>query len=374
MRYFLIAGEASGDLHASNLMKGLLIQDPQAEFRFMGGDLMERVAGERIVHYRATSYMMLDVLFHLGKIFRTLRRIKSEIRTWKPDVVIPVDYPGFNIRIARFATRLGIKVFYYISPKVWAWKQKRVKKLKKYTGRLFVILPFEVEFFRRFGVETEFFGHPLVDEVDHFRKSFEGENSWKSRQGMDDRPIIALLAGSRRKEIEAMLPSMVQVAAAHPNYRFVVAGAPSIEPAFYDDFIQGTGVEIVHGETYALLESAWAGLITSGTATLEAALFHLPQVVLYRTSWLAYSLGKRLIKTTFISLVNLILGKKLVVEIIQKKLYELADQELSRILQDQNYRAGMEKGYQTLKASLGEPGVSGRIAHRMVELLNTIAK
>ncbi|MEN8228823.1 MAG: lipid-A-disaccharide synthase [Bacteroidota bacterium] len=369
MKYFLIAGEASGDLHASNLMKGLKQHDPLAEFRFMGGDLMKAVSDGMVVHYRETNYMMLDVLLHLGKIFKSMRRVKSEIQNWQPDVVIPVDFPGFNMRMARFASSLGLKVFYFISPKVWAWKQRRVKLLQKFTSRLFVILPFEVEFFRRFDMEVEYFGNPLVDEIYNFRKEFKGKESWKKKHGMDDKPIVALLAGSRRKEIDAMLPHMVKVAGEHKEYRFVVAGAPSIEPSLYDHHLRGSDVGIVYHETYALLESAMAGLITSGTATLEAALFDVPQVVLYKTGWLAAGIGKRLIKINFISLVNLIYGKQLVAEIIQRDLTERAMKELSRILEDAGYRNEMKEGYKSLQRNLGEYGVSQRIGHRMVELL-----
>jgi len=374
MKYFLIAGEASGDLHASNLMKGLIQHDPRAEFRFMGGDLMKSVSANLVVHYHDTSYMMLDVLFHLGKIFKTLRLVKTEIRNWQPDVVIPVDYPGFNMRLARFTSSLGIKVFYFISPKVWAWKQRRVKQLKRYTNRLFVILPFEVEYFRRFGMEVEYFGNPLVDGIHEFREKFQGAETWKQKQKMDPRPIVALLAGSRIKEIESMLPSMVKVSREHPDFQFVVAGAPSINPDFYNKYLQGSDVGIVYQETYALLESAMAGLITSGTATLETALFEVPQVVLYRTGSLAYGIAKRLIKINFISLVNLICGKQLVVEVIQRDLYNRANEELSRILDDSGYRTSMVEGYKVMKADLGEHGVSRRIGNRMVELLKSELK
>jgi len=369
MKYFLIAGEASGDLHASNLMKGLKQHDPLAEFRFMGGDLMKAVSEGLVVHYRETSYMMLDVLLHLGKIFKSMSRVKAEIQNWQPDVVIPVDYPGFNLRMARFATSIGLKVFYFISPKVWAWKQRRVKLLKKFTSSLFVILPFEVDFFGKLDMKVEYFGNPLVDEIYNFRKDFEGEAAWRLKHGFDKKPIVALLAGSRRKEIEAMLPPMVKVAMNHPEYRFVIAGAPSIEASLYDHHLRGSNVGIVYQETYALLESAMAGLITSGTATLEAALFDVPQVVLYRTGSLAYGIGKRLIKINFISLVNLIYGKQLVTEIIQRDLFERAFKELSRILDDAGYREGMKEGYKSLQKNLGEYGVSQRIGSRMVELL-----
>jgi len=369
MKYFLIAGEASGDLHASNLMKGLMEADPDASFRFMGGDLMNGVYNGMILHYRETSYMMLDVLFHLRKIFRNFRKVKKEIREWQPDVIIPVDYPGFNIRLARYATSLGIKVFYYISPKVWAWKQRRVKKLKKYTSYLFSILPFEKAFFRQFGMEVEYFGNPLVDGAHEFKRNFEGVDSWKKRHGVDKKPVVALLSGSRKKEIEAMLPVMVEVARHHPGYHFMVAGAPSIDPSLYDSYLRGSGVGIDYHETYALLESSVAGLITSGTATLEAALLNVPQAVLYKTGSVAYSLAKRLIKINFISLVNLIYGKQLVLEIIQYELFNRANDELSRILGNDEYRTNILKGYSTLQSSLGEYGVSGRISRRMVELL-----
>jgi lipid-A-disaccharide synthase len=369
MKYFLIAGEASGDLHASNLMKGLQEADPGAEFRYMGGDRMRGVSDGMMMHYRETSYMMLDVLFHLGKIFRTMRAIKRTIIQWQPDVLIPVDYPGFNMRMSRFAYTHGIKVFYYISPKVWAWNQKRVIKLKKYTHRIFAILPFEVEFFRRFGMEVEYSGNPLVDQVTGFREKFEGEVAWKKRHGLDEKPLVALLSGSRVKEIETTLPPMTRLAEDHPGYQFVVAGAPSIDPAIYEGYLSGTDIRIVYGETYALLESATAGVINSGTATLEAALFELPQVVLYRTSRLAYAIAKRLIKVNFISLVNLIYGHRLVEEIIQKNMLELTRKELARLLDDEPYRKSMQQGYRELIATLGEPGVARRIGRRMKELL-----
>jgi lipid-A-disaccharide synthase len=369
MKYFLIAGEASGDLHASNLMKGVLTYDPDARFRFMGGDRMREVRDGLVLHYRETSYMMLDVVFHLRKIFRNLRKLKREIREWQPDVVIPVDYPGFNLRMAKYSTSLGIKVFYYISPKVWAWKQRRVTTLKRYTDYLFTILPFEQDFFQQFNMEVEYFGNPLVDAVDEFKQGFEGHEAWKQKHGLDEKPVVALLAGSRKREIEAMLPVMVEVAGQFPDYQFMVAGAPSIAPSMYEQYLNGTGVEVVYQETYALLETAVAGLITSGTATLEAALFNVPQVVLYRTGSLAYHLAKRVIKVNFISLVNLILGKELVLEIIQKELFNRAHAELSRILEDSDYRGNISNGYSTLQSSLGKPGVSRRIGKRMVKLL-----
>jgi len=369
MKYFLIAGEASGDLHASNLMKELKKQDPDAEFRFMGGDLMQEVSDGLVMHYRETSYMLLDVFFHLGKIFRNMRKIKAQLQNWNPDLFIPVDYAGFNLRIARYARRLDIRVFYYISPKVWAWQEHRVKKLRRYAERVFSILPFEVEYFKRFQVKVEYFGNPLVDEVGRFRKGFEGAEAWRKKHQLGHKPLVALLAGSRTKEIESTLPPMLRLASEHPGYTFVVAGAPSIERALYDLYLKDSEVKIVYGETYPLLETSFAGLITSGTATLEAALFDLPQAVLYKTSTWAYHIVKPLIKINFISLVNLIYGKQLVLEIIQKDLYGRSEEELSRILEDADYRKGMKEGYQAIRKELGEKGVSERIAGQMVELL-----
>jgi len=370
MKYYLIAGEASGDLHAANLMKVLLETDSEAEFRYMGGDLMQEVSGGMLMHYRETNYMMLDVLFHLRKIFRNISLIKRDVLEWKPDVLIPVDYPGFNMRITRFASTKGIRVFYYILPKVWAWKQRRVNSLKLYVDRLFSILPFEVEFFSRFNMEVEYFGNPLVDHVESFREQFEGEGGWRERHGLGDLPLVALLAGSRKKEIETTLPAMLVLAGERPDYQFVVAGAPSIPTSLYEQFLQGSNVKIVYNETYALLECAEAGLVTSGTATLEAALFELPQVVLYRTSRVAYTIAKRLIKINFISLVNLIYGKKLVEEVIQNKLAKRARNEFNRILDNHDYRREMQEGYRVLKDGLGKRGVSQRIGQRMNELLN----
>ena len=373
MKYFLIAGEASGDLHASNLMRGLIRADPQARFRYMGGEQMEGVAEGRIIHYRETNYMMLDVLLHLRKIIRAMRTLKEEIRRWRPDVVIPVDYPGFNLRMSRFVHSLGISVFYFISPKVWAWKQRRVAALKKYTDRLFVILPFEVDFFRRFGMEVEYQGNPLVDPVSRFLQDFEGAKRWRQRHGLDQRPLVALLAGSRKKEIEAMLPLMVRLSKDFPDVQCVVAGAPSIDPGFYRPYLEGSTVGIVFGETYGLLASSRAGIVTSGTATLEAAMLGCPQVVVYKTGWPAYSLAKWIIKVNFISLVNLILGRELVKEIIQKDLYNRMKDELERILTDPSRQEAMQAGYREIMEKLGEEGVSSRIGKTMVELLKTEA-
>jgi lipid-A-disaccharide synthase len=370
MKYFLIAGEASGDLHASRLMEALKEVDAEADFRYMGGDLMAARAPGRILHYKETSFMFLDVLLHLGKIYRSMRLVREEIRSWEPDVVIPVDYPGFNLRMARFAHGLGRRVYYYITPKVWAWKERRVRSLKSFVRRRFVILPFEVEWYRQRGVEVDYFGNPLVDGREDFLKEYPGTESFREEHGLDERPIVALLAGSRTGEISRMLPVMVRIAATRPAYQFVVAGAPSMEEALYASFLEGSPVRLVHDATYALLAASRAALVTSGTATLETAIFGVPQVVLYRTSRVAYGIARHLVDVPFISLVNLILGRELVKEVIQKDLYVESERELSRILDDSLHREAMLEGYRELTGKLGKPGVSRRIAGRMVECLN----
>ena len=364
MRYFLIAGEASGDLHASALMRALQREDPEAEFRFMGGEGMEAVSPGMIMHYKETSYMMLDVLFHLRKIFRNLVLVKRQITEWKPDVVIPVDYPGFNMRILRFAARKDIRVYYYISTKVWAWKQRRVKDLRRYASRVFVIFPFEVEWFAARGLEVSYAGNPLMDGVNAFMKDFDPE-VWKKEQEYDQRPLVALLPGSRTKEIEGLLPVMVNIARAFPGSQFVVAGAPSMPAEFYAPFLDNTGVKLVQDATYSLLASANTALVTSGTATLETALFNLPQVVMYRTSSLAYSIAKRLVRVKYISLVNLILNRPLLREVIQKELLDGTQEEFERIHVEGERRSAIIRGYEELGQALGGNGVSDRIAVEM---------
>jgi len=366
MKYFLIAGEASGDLHASALMRALRKEDPAAEFRYMGGEGMEAVSPGMVMHYKETSYMMLDVLFHLRKIFRNLALVKKQIAEWKPDVVIPVDYPGFNMRILRFAARKGFRVYYYISPKVWAWKQRRVKDLRRHASRVFVIFPFEVEWFAGKGMEVSYLGNPLMDGRSEFIRNFSSEQ-WKREQGLDQRPLVALLPGSRRSEIKGLLPVMLDIARAHPESQFVVAGAPSMPVEFYAPLLNSSGVKLIHDSTYALLASAQTALVTSGTATLETALFKVPQVVMYRTSSLAYSIAKRLIRVKHISLVNLILDRPLVREVIQKKLLDGTREEFERIHGDGTPRQAILSGYEELGTALGESGVSHRIAVEMIK-------
>ena len=369
MKYFLVVGEASGDLHASNLMKGILKADPDAEFRYAGGDLMKAVAPGLFRDYRETSFMMLDVLFNLRKIFRHIASIKQEMLRWKADVNILVDYPGVNLRLAKFAKPRGLKVFYYITPTVWAWKKGRVKILRDYTDRCFVIFPFEVDFLRDHDIEAEFHGNPLLDSIDSYSKKAMSKDAFYSEAGLDKRPLAALLAGSRKQEIKRLLPLMIQVSEQFKAYQFVIAGAPSVEEDFYKKIIGGHDITLVNNRTYDLLSHAEAGIVTSGTATLESALFNLPQVVIYKTTWMAYIIAKWLIKIGFISQVNLIFGSKLVEEVIQFDMLKRVRDELSKILTDEAYRKEMRHGYRLIREKLGEPGVSDRLGQRMVELV-----
>ena len=371
MKYFLIAGEASGDLHASNLMKGIRESDPEAVFRFMGGDLMQAVApGGLFRHYREANIMgIFQVLFNLRAIAANFRMVKREIRHFAPDAVILVDYAGFNLRIARFAKKNQWKVFYYISPKVWVWRKGRIKSLKKYVDRLFVIFPFEQDFFAREGMEVEFHGNPLTDAVASFEAERPERTAFLQENNLDDKPIVALLAGSRRQEILNCLPVMTLVANRFPGFQFVVAGAPSVDPFYYDSFLEDSPVKIVYNKTYALLSHARAGIITSGTATLETALFDVPQVVIYKTGSFTYRLGRLFVKFRFFSLVNLIYGDELVKEFLQFDLVGKTRGELAALLEDDEYREKIRKGYADIGRMIGPPGASMRAGKKMVSLL-----
>ena len=320
MRYYLIVGEASGDLHASNLMRALRREDPEAEFRFFGGDLMAKVGGVCVRHYKSLAYMgFVPVLLHLRTILRNMDFCKNDVEAWNPDVLILVDYPGFNLKIAQYIKlHTQIPVFYYISPKIWAWKEYRIKNIKRDVDALFSILPFEVEFYRKHGYPVHYVGNPCVDAVDAFRKSFkETFDDFVSAHHWGKKPVVALLAGSRKQEIKDNLQLMIQAARSFPDYQFVVAGAPGIEPDFYRQYIDAD-TEIVFGETYRLLSHAAAALVTSGTATLETALFRVPQVVCYYTAAgkLVSLLRRLVLKVPFVSLVNLIAGKEVVTELV----------------------------------------------------------
>lgn len=367
MRYYLIAGEASGDLHGSNLLRALRQEDPRAEFRAWGGDLMEAQGAELVKHYRDLAFMgFWEVVTHLGTILRNLRFCKRDILRYQPDVLILVDYPGFNLRIARWAAARGIRVFYYISPQLWAWHSSRVKQIRKSIERLYVILPFEPDFYAQYNYEVDYVGHPLLDVVE----GFEAPDQFREQHQLDERPIIALLPGSRKQEIRRMLEGMLFMSTDFPDYQFVVAGAPSQPEEFYREFLRDyPGVKFISNQTYALLSSATAALVTSGTATLETALFRVPQVVCYRGSALSYSIARRLIQVPYISLVNLIMDKPLVAELIQHDFRrERLREELQKLLNPAQADL-LQQGYEELHKKLGGPGASSRTAKLMVQRL-----
>jgi lipid-A-disaccharide synthase len=375
MKYYLIVGEASGDLHASNLMQALKKEDQDAEFRFFGGDLMSAQGGTRVKHYKELAYMgFIPVLLHLRTIFSNMKRCKEDIVAYAPDVVILVDYPGFNLSIAKFVkTQTKIPVYYYISPKIWAWKEYRIKNIKRYVDELFSILPFEVEFFHGHQYPIHYVGNPTVDAVETFRANHpEDFNAFTTANGLTDQPIIALLAGSRKQEIKDNLPDMLKAASKFSDYQLVLAGAPGISPEYYERYIQGTKVNIIFGQTYRLLQQSSAALVTSGTATLETALFRIPQVVCYHTpigKVIAF-LKKRILKVKFVSLVNLVAGKEVVRELVADTMtLQNIEAELDAILYNKVKRQQMLDDYDQMIQILGPAGASEKAAREMFNLL-----
>lgn len=379
MKYYLIVGEASGDLHASNLMRALQHEDSQAEFRFFGGDLMKAVGGTCVKHYRELAYMgFIPVLLHLRTIFRNMDFCKKDVEAWQPDVLILVDYPGFNLKIAEYIKRhTQIPVYYYISPKIWAWKEYRIKNIKRDVDELFSILPFEVDFFKKHQYPIHYVGNPCVDAVDDFRrKGQETFSEFVTANGLEDKPIIALLAGSRRQEIKDNLTRMIEAARSFPQYQFVVAGAPGIEPDFYKRYIDSS-TKIVFGQTYRLLQQAEAALVTSGTATLETALFRVPQVVCYYISAgkLVSFLRRYILKVKYISLVNLIADREVVTELVADGMtVSNIKKELAKIISGGNGRSRMLSEYDRLIGILGEPGASERAAAQITAFLKARRK
>ena len=372
MKYYLIVGEASGDLHASHLMKALLKEDPKAEFRFFGGDMMSAVGGTRVRHYRELAYMgIIAVLLHLRTILRNMAFCKRDIVEWRPDAVILVDYPGFNLKIAKYVhEQTKIPVYYYISPKIWAWKEYRIKEIKRNVDELFSILPFEVPFFeQKHHYPIHYVGNPTAEEVRQFRAVYNvsGEE-FRREHGLDERPIIALLAGSRKQEIAGNLPQMIAAARRFGGYQLVLAAAPGIDAEFYDAFIGGSDVHVVRGETYALLSHADTALVTSGTATLETALFRVPQVVCYNTALpkLVGFLRRLVLKVKYVSLVNLIADREVVPELVANTFSEanIAEQ-LKRLLPDGAARREMLEGYEEVWRKIGEDSPSERTAKEM---------
>ncbi|MCM0316041.1 lipid-A-disaccharide synthase [Bacteroides fragilis] len=375
MKYYLIVGEASGDLHAFHLMAALKEEDPRAEFRFFGGDMMAAVGGTMVKHYKELAYMgFIPVLLHLRTIFANMKRCKEDIVAWAPDVVILVDYPGFNLDIAKFVhAKTKIPVYYYISPKIWAWKEYRIKNIRRDVDELFSILPFEVEFFEGHQYPIHYVGNPTVDEVTAFKAANpETFADFISDNELADKPIIALLAGSRKQEIKDNLPDMIRAASAFPDYQLVLAAAPGISPEYYAEFVKGTNLQVIFGRTYRLLQQADVALVTSGTATLETALFRVPQVVCYHTpvGKLVSFLRKHILKVKFISLVNLIAGREVVRELVADTMtVENMRNELKRLLFQEDYRRKMLDGYEEMARLLGPEGAPRHAAREMVKLL-----
>lgn len=375
MKYYLIVGEASGDLHASHLMAALKEEDPRAEFRFFGGDMMAAVGGTMVKHYKELAYMgFIPVLLHLRTIFANMKRCKEDIVAWAPDVVILVDYPGFNLDIAKFVhAKTKIPVYYYISPKIWAWKEYRIKNIRRDVDELFSILPFEVEFFEGHQYPIHYVGNPTVDEVTAFKAANpETFADFISDNELADKPIIALLAGSRKQEIKDNLLDMIRAASAFPDYQLVLAAAPGISPEYYAEFVKGTNLQVIFGRTYRLLQQADVALVTSGTATLETALFCVPQVVCYHTpvGKLVSFLRKHILKVKFISLVNLIAGREVVRELVADTMtVENMRNELKRLLFQEDYRRKMLDGYEEMARLLGPAGAPRHAAREMVKLL-----
>ena len=417
MKYYIIAGEASGDLHGSNLVKGLLEKDPSAQIRAWGGELMRQAGAEVVKDYRENSIMgFVEVVANIGKILGNMKECCKDILAFNPDVVILIDYPGFNMKIAKFAKKHGLKVFYYIAPKVWAWKERRVHKIKRYVDKLFIIFPFEVEYFRKWGIETVYRGNPLLDSVCNFSHAGESRAAFEARTSPKRQvicttaaepataaaamPIIAALAGSRKMETSFLLPRIVRTALAMPQYRFIIAAAPSMEPEYLKKIIQkelaaagapaGTSqagsnktqscishtqagrcnIEIMYGETYAVLQQSVAAIISSGTASLEAALLKTPQVVCYGGNPISFYIAKAVVKLKYISLANLILDKLIFKEILQNDCTPAnISAELEALINQKTYRDAMLADYDKVHQLLGGGGASGRIAEAMIEEL-----
>lgn len=362
MKYYIIAGEASGDLHGSNLMKELLLLDPNAEIRFWGGDLMQQQGGTLIKHYKELAFMgFTEVVKNLNTILNNIKFCKKDILNFKPDAIIFIDYPGFNLRIAQWAKKLKIKTHYYISPQIWAWKENRIKAIKRDVDQMYVILPFEKDFYeKKHQYKVHFVGHPLIDAIQNFRNQKREDFYLKNK--LPNKPIIALLPGSRKQEISKKLEVMLGVVSDFKEYQFVIAGAPGQDIAFYQIFLKQQNITLVTGQTYELLEVAHAALVTSGTATLETALFKVPEIVCYKANRISYEIAKRIITLRFISLVNLIMDKEIVKELIQKECSpKHISKQLKQILDSKN-RETIIQEYHNLEKKLGGIGASKKTA------------
>uniref|UniRef100_UPI00404A9804 lipid-A-disaccharide synthase n=1 Tax=Flavobacterium sp. TaxID=239 RepID=UPI00404A9804 len=370
MKYYIIAGEASGDLHASNLMKSLLQQDPKADIRFWGGDLMQKVGGTLVKHYRDLAFMgFWEVVTNLTTIVKNLKFCKDDIKKFNPDALIFIDYPGFNMRIAKWAKERKIATHYYISPQIWAWKENRIKDIKRDFDHLYVILPFEKDFYeKKHGFPVHFVGHPLIDAIKNSKKP--NEEKFRRNNQLSAKPIIALLPGSRQQEINKMLTEMLSVVNDFPQYQFIIAGAPGQSREFYSPYLINKNVGFIQNQTYSLLQFSHAALVTSGTATLETALFKVPEVVLYKGNWISYQIAKRIITLKYISLVNLIMDEEIVTELIQEKCNtKQIKLELTKIL-NPIIREKLIKQYHVLEEKLGGAGASDHVAKLIIEKIN----
>ena len=362
MKYYIIAGEASGDLHGSNLMKALYKEDLSAEIRFWGGDLMQNVGGTLVKHYRELSFMgFIEVVFNLKTILNNIKICKKDIQEFQPDVLIFIDYPGFNMRIAKWAKELGMKTHYYISPQIWAWKENRITDIKRDVDKMYVILPFEKDFYeKKHHFPVEFVGHPLIDAIQN--RTIVDEVAFRKEHNLDEKPIIAILPGSRKQEITKMLSVMLSVVNDFPEYQFVIAGAPSQEYSFYAPFLKSKNSHFISNKTYDLLSVSTAALVTSGTATLETALFKVPEVVCYKGSWASYQIAKRIVTLKYISLVNLIMDKEVVTELIQDNCTSKnIKTELQKLLEHNNRKQVLDN-YNELEQKLGGSGASEKTA------------
>jgi lipid-A-disaccharide synthase len=371
-KFYVIAGEASGDLHAANMMKAIKQKGKDTDFRFWGGDHMAAVAGKPVKHIKDLAFMgFIEVVANLRTILGNIKFCKNDILAYNPDAIILVDYPGFNLRIASWAKEKGIKVIYYISPQVWAWKQKRVHKIKKVVDKMFVILPFEKAFYAQFDIDVDYVGHPLLDAIDQYQDRID-ELDLREKHNLDERPIIALVPGSRKQEVNTKLPIMLNSLKTFDEYQFIVAGAPALDPEFYKPYMKSYGnIKIIHGATYDILTLATAALVTSGTATLETALFKVPQVVCYKGSSISYQIAKRLVKIDYISLVNLILNKEAVKELIQSNCTpKNIKNELVKVLPNGEKFNQLITDYDHLIQILGKGGASDKVADGILKFMD----
>lgn len=372
MKYYIISGEASGDLHGANMMKALYQVEPDAEVRFWGGDLMQNVGGTLVKHYKELAFMgFAEVLFNLKTILNNIKFCKNDIAKFQPDVLIFIDYPGFNMRIAKWAKKQGYDTHYYISPQIWAWKENRIKAIKRDINHMYVILPFEKDFYeKKYNYHVDYVGHPLLDEIADFK--LKRAKDFRLVHKLDGRPLIALLPGSRKQEISKLLTEMLQIVPNYPHFQFVIAGAPSLDYTFYRPFIKNENVRFISKDTYNLLNNAFAAIVTSGTATLETALFKVPQVVVYKGNEISYQIAKRVINLNYISLVNLIMDEEVVTELIQKQCNaQTIKMEFEKIIHPEN-RTQIFVKYEQLEEKLGGIGASERVVTKIKQTLRQV--